>query len=318
MGLSCYKCDAPPDTVPLKPPDTNPIGYIQAFSKRGWDITGPMGRWPLCPACQEIRKKKPRNGHDVDVPESIPELCITDTSTHSDPFTHSDTVLLEETVTMTNQSATANVIPMSSMAPSVPEAPRAPLKLSEKTALAEAYLDENYLRGGYCYRPGASDSDGAQQCELPLEKFCEIREEGYGPLADFAGIRDQVEAALATVNKQLAEIEPVAKAIQDGLHAEAALPREVKEFIEREEAKGNAVIRELKARNERVIAKMEEAEETRIATLRSDCLKQMEAGMVTEKAQIRQCYSQIQVRLAAMKDQKAELEAIKAKLPAGF
>ncbi|RYG59325.1 MAG: hypothetical protein EON60_10765 [Alphaproteobacteria bacterium] len=247
--IRCTKKDCDGfDVKPTNRLDLHPDEFSKVFGKKGWRISGL--KKAICPACQSGRKAKPNHAAEpMKLPNELqPDVLLNKTFDSVPEIIDADFACEDTTM-----NAHSTVQPIA-------DAPQ--LRTSEKTARAEAYLDEHFVKlgnGTGYYQPGRSDELGAAHAYLPMDTFRKIRDDDYGTVVDYAPVIANVTAALATAERALTQVNGELerlKAYQTKLND---LPSDVQAFLD-----------DLKATHDQLkldgLAKLEELERDLDAT----------------------------------------------------
>ncbi|RYG59345.1 MAG: hypothetical protein EON60_10725 [Alphaproteobacteria bacterium] len=247
--IRCTKKDCDGfDVKPTNKLDLHPDEFNKVFGKKGWRISGL--KKAICPACQTSKRAKAVDGNgQVTLPHELqPEVLLNKTFDTASEIIDTDYVCEDTTL-----NAYSTVQPIA-------DAPQ--LRTSEKTARAEAYLDEHFVKlgnGTGYYQPGCSDELGAAHAYLPIDTFRKIRDDDYGTVVDYAPVIANVTAALATAERAMTQVNGELERLQAYQTKLNDLPSDVQAFLD-----------DLKATHDQLkldgLAKLEELERDLDAT----------------------------------------------------
>ncbi|MCA3244499.1 MAG: hypothetical protein INF43_04245 [Alphaproteobacteria bacterium] len=273
--------------------------HFQAFRKLEWELWDKENR-ALCPKCQT---------------QTLP-------SKEKDMTIASQRI---ETAPQTTASADIRILGMKEpelpAAPSVSLPPKPPQKatFAEKATLAEMYLREYYSQEYKIYKPGASDEQGAEQSGLPLEVFMRIREEDFGPLHNYAGLKEETEAFAQKLGTALQALTVRIDALTKGLQqAETAgLPPKVVDFLAEKRSEVKNFFAQWTAKLNRLQETCERESEQLFEKLQREANGLFLDQNQEEAAKFAEALEQLKLYHEEMTALSAELGEIRSKLPPG-
>lgn len=302
VNITCEACSAVGEASDRR--NAHPDHHHNHFKDMGWEVWN-HGNRAICPECSRNRSSQKSTVKE--------DLMVMDSNFMPAAALAVEALPAAEVLVLDVQEAA----PLSPAATVLPKGKTTRLSMKDRMELAEMYLKEHYLPELMAYKSGHSDARGAEESGLTLELFVQVREEDFGPLYDFSGLKEELDTFGNTLHTRLQVITVRIEALTKGLEAAdtASLPPQVGSFLAQKRCEVKNIFTLWEERFQRIEARFASESDEALLKLEQSAQDTFAALHNAEVAKFADALKQLQSYRTELQSLQQQLQEIRDKLP---